>query len=50
MILCIGYSTVCRQEPKDGLSDFRDRSFDVFAFRANEGKQFAAGGLCFHSK
>ena len=33
-----------------GLRDFPDRSFDVFASRANESKQLVAGALCFYSK
>ena len=35
---------------RDGLRDFRERSFDVFAFRANESKQLVAGALWFYSK
>jgi hypothetical protein len=50
MISCIGVLHCLQAEPKDGLSDFRDRSFNVFAFRTNESKQFAAGALSFNPK
>ena len=35
---------------RDRLRGFRDRSFDVFASRANESKQLVAGALWFYSK